>query len=215
MGTVVVLHYEPDWDTLEEMDGLDSSRHGKHTFALLHEIVHYWFGQKFGWTDEPKPSPCADLDGYLAWMMEGNALSRALDATKPEERKEAIKDFLMFRWFRRWLGCGNPESEQQGKWSEGVASFLPEKALELGQKQLGVPSDYVPSLFFMELESFEPSAPKLMIPFDPITKSYGFGYAQAKLLDEVEPGWHKSLGNQKKTLGGTFSKGCRFFRLLM
>ncbi|MFN4179666.1 MAG: hypothetical protein ACK4I8_05095, partial [Armatimonadota bacterium] len=210
MGIVAILHYQPDWDTLEEMDNPYSYRHGERTFIILHEAVHYWLGQKFGWREKPKPTPYIDLDGYLAWMMEGNALSRALDATQPEQRKEAIKDFLMFRWFRRWLGCGNPKGEQQEEREEGLASFLAEKVLKLGQKQLGVPSVYVPSLFFLELESFEPSAPKLMLPFDPVAKFRDFGYAQAKLIDELEPDWHKSLGNQQRPLEELLAKAVNF-----
>ncbi len=210
MGIVVILHYQPDWDMMEEMNNPQSERHAERTFALLHEIVHYWFGQKFGWTDKPKPSPCLDLDGYLAWMMEGNALSQALNATQPEQRKEAIKDFLMFRWFRRRLGCGNPKGEQQEEWDEGLASFLAEKALELGREQLGVPLVYVPSLFFLDLEPFESPASTLVLPFDSITKFRDFGYVQAKLLDKVKPGWHRTLGDQKRPLDELLAKAVNF-----
>lgn len=211
LGIVVILFYQDGWDALEEVEKPKQSvRHAERTFAIIHEIVHYWLVQKFGWTEEPEPLPYADLDGYLAWMMEGNALSQAFEATQPEQRVEAIKDFLLFRWYRRQIGCGNPKSEQQGEWDEGVATFLAEKALEIGREQLEIPLDYVPSLFFLELEPFGQPILNLALPFDPTTKARDWGYVQVKLLDKVMPDWSHSLGNQQSSLDELLAKAVGF-----
>jgi len=90
MGIVVILHYQPGWDALGELDKPQSGRHGERTFALVHEIVHYWFGQKFGWAKTPQPVSYTDWEGYLAWKLEGNALSQALRANRHAWRQSRI-----------------------------------------------------------------------------------------------------------------------------
>jgi hypothetical protein len=206
MGIVVILHYQPGWDTLEELDKPQSGRHGERTFALVHEIVHYWFGQKFGWAKTPQPVSYTDWEGYLAWKLEGNALSQALSAESESARMEAVKDFLRFRWYRYCLGCGDAKTEGQEEWDEGVANFLSEKVLELGGDQLGVPLTYIPSLFFLDLEPFEQPTPTLELPFEPLSQARHLGYVQAKLLDKMMPNWIRLIREQRLPLDELLAK---------
>ncbi len=206
MGIVVILHHQPGWDSLEEMSTLQSGRHGERTFALVHEIVHYWFGQKFGWAKTPQPIPYTDLEGYLAWKLEGNALLQALNTGSESERMDAIKDFLRFRWYRHHIGCGSAETEGREEWDEGVANFLTEKVLELGREDLGVPLTYVPSLFFLDLEPFEQPTPILELPFEPLSKARDFGYGQAKLLEKVMPNWTRLIRERRFLLDELLGK---------
>jgi|GEM_PF-1176764 len=206
MGIVVILHYQPGWDTLEELDKPQSGRHGERTFVLVHEIVHYWFGQKFGWTKSPQPVSYTDWEGYLAWKLEGNALSQALSAESASARAEALRNFLRFRWYRYRLGCGDAKTEGQEEWDEGVANFLAEKVLELARETLGVPLTYIPSLFFLGLEAFEQPTPTLELPFEPLAQARHLGYGQAKLLDKVMPNWTRLIHERRLPLDELLAK---------
>jgi len=211
IGIVIILHYQPGWDTLEEIDKPEQSdRHGERTYALIHEVIHYWFGQKFGWKEKPKSLIFTDLDGYLAWIIESNALLQALEASTFEEREKAIKDFLFFRWCRHLINCRNSEGEQLLELDEGAVYFLAEKALEIGRETLQIPQTYFPSLFFLDLEPFEHTPIKLTLPFDPLTKAKDFGYAQAKLLDKVIPGWSCNLIKLGTSLDELLTKAIKF-----
>ncbi len=192
-GVVAFLTYKPGWDELQEMDEPNPHEYSERLLTILHEAVHYWVGQTLGWRERPKPFPCTDLEGFLAWKLEGNALARALSAEENEERIEAIRDFLRFRWYRRQLGCGKPKEEQEAEWTEGFAALLTEQALKMGMERWGVPILYEPALFFLELEPFEKPQALFTLPFELLSDKAirDFGYAQAKVLEKVMPDWKK------------------------
>lgn len=191
VGIVAVLLCQPGWDLLEEMNNFQSSRHSERTFALLHEIVHYWIGRKYGWMGKPKGLSCFDLDGYLAWVLEGNELARAL-ASQGQQQHEAVRDFLLFRWLRRRLGCGDVQEEQHAEWDEGVAHAAAEKAMKLAATHLRLnPVAYTPYLSLIDLEAFEKPPTQTTLPFNPVGEPFyhQFGYAQAHILTELVPNW--------------------------
>jgi len=189
IGIVAILCHQPGWDAIEEMNNPRSLRHGERTFSLLHEIVHYWIGQKYGWERKPKFLNYFDLDGYLAWILEGNALARAL-ASQGQPQREAVRDFLFFRWLRRRLGCGDAQEEQDTEWEEGVAYAAAEKAMKLGAIHLRLnPAAYAPYLYY-DLDASDLTE-RLILPFNPVREPFyhQFGYAQARILTELIPNW--------------------------
>lgn len=135
-----------------------------------------------------------------AWQAELDLLTRALQATSPEETAELARDFLNSRRARRQdfeLPDSQVDLERQREWLEGLSKYV-ELAI---WRQAATTPDYAPLPALLEDPEFEGYAGYekrwdqevkqigRMSDDDGDGRFYYSGMAQATLLDRLMPEW--------------------------
>ena len=171
----------------------------RYASMVVHEWLHAFQSTKSPGMTQSALSGYELLDDYPAddafrrsWNREGSLLRAALEAGDESERRALAAEFLEVRRARRAganLAASFVDLERELEWLEGLAFYAEIRSYELGAE----------AEFRILDEDFEDSRPYWKESFwrlenrlgeqDGDLRFYLSGMAQARLLDQLSPGW--------------------------
>jgi hypothetical protein len=149
--------------------------------TLAHEMFHrIEIDDLHFWVTEGDNRHLDTLEGRYLMEIEWRALSSALQAKTPGERKVAIQDAILFRNERYAMFTGASMSETELESNEGIAEYT--------RVRIGLPTSDERTRYTLRDLSAYVEAPSLVRSF-----AYATGPAWGLLLDLASPGWPKDF----------------------
>jgi hypothetical protein len=150
------------------------------TSLMLHECFHNVENELGFVSTVPNNAHLDSREGRTWLRLEWRALKAALTSSG-DDRRQAVRDALTFRAYRRSLFPGSAETERVLEMHEGLAEYT-------GVKLSGLAGAAVPAYVAGELYESRTSAASFMSNF-----AYWSGPAYGTLLDEYGLAWRNNL----------------------